>query len=74
MAVADSSEISLWRTLAFVRHLAVVHKNELIKKRNFDRRNISVTVNVRVVCVSGQLVGGLRVCTDRICVFNVSEQ
>jgi hypothetical protein len=33
MATTESSEISLWRTLAFVRHLAEVHINELIKKQ-----------------------------------------
>jgi hypothetical protein len=33
MAAVESSEISLWRTLAFVRHLAEVHINELSKKQ-----------------------------------------
>ena len=33
MAAAQSSEISLWSTLAFVRHLAEVQINELIKKQ-----------------------------------------
>jgi len=33
MAAAESLAISLWRTLAFVRHLAEVHINELIEKQ-----------------------------------------
>jgi len=32
MAAVEASAISLWRTLAFVRHLAEVNINELIKK------------------------------------------